>query len=115
MILFLERINPPNLLKRTVKPGMKAGTLQSLLLSTIREEYEHNMSQQLYISNDSWELIKSAKEEVVSLVNLTASKVKAEEEAAALAGKILTDGFHGSANPVEKAMQSLKKELRDTL
>ena len=114
MMLFLERINPPNLLTRVMTPGLKAGRLQSLLLNSIREEYEHNMSQQLYVSNQTWELIKSAKEEVVSLINRTAAKVKQDEDGSAFAHTMLTNGFTTRKDPIEKAMRSLKNDLKDT-
>jgi len=114
MILFLERINLPNMITRVMTPGLKASTLQSLLLGNIREEYEHNMSQQLYISNQTWELIKSAKEEVVKSVNLAASKVKQDADASELAKEILTGGFSSKTDPIAKAMSGLKKDMKDT-
>ncbi|MEJ2594259.1 MAG: hypothetical protein P8100_03835 [bacterium] len=114
MMLFLERINPPNLLKRVMTPGLKATTLQSLLLSNIREEYEHNMSQQLYIKDETWELIKSAKEEVVSMINLTASKIEQEASAADFAKKLLTEEYAGGKRSIEKATKRLKQDLKDT-
>ncbi|MBR2888122.1 MAG: hypothetical protein IKB95_07830, partial [Bacteroidales bacterium] len=61
IILFLERIHPSNLLIRVQDPGMSAKDFQRALLTTIRAEYEHNMSQQIYISDESWEAVKTAK------------------------------------------------------
>lgn len=113
MMLFLERINPANLVPRVMVQGLKSNNLQALLLSNIREEYEHNMSQQLFIYSQSWELIKSAKEEVVSLVNTSASKVNPEDDASFLAKEILVSGFQDKSDPVEKAELSLKKDLKD--
>jgi hypothetical protein len=113
MMLFLERINPANLVPRVMMQGLTAGKLQTLLLQNIREEYEHNMSQQLFVYSQSWELIKSAKEEVISLVNNAASKVKSEDDAGLLAKEILLSGFQGKTDPVEKAELNLKKDLKD--
>ncbi len=114
MMLFLERINPPNLLKRVLTPGLKASTLQSLLLSNIREEYEHNMSQQLYIRDETWDLIKSAKEEVVSMINLAASKLEQDSSGADLAKKILSEEYPGHQRFIEKATRRIKQDLKDT-
>lgn len=114
MILFLERINLPNMVTRVMTPGLKAGSLQALLLSSLREEYEHNMSQQLYISNYTWELIKSAKEDVVRQVNLAASNVKQDADASELAKDLLTSSFDSKADPIAKAMSGLKKDMKDT-
>ena len=115
MMLFLERINPANLVTRVMAPGLKAGMLQALIHNNIREEYEHNMSQQLYIPDQTWELIKTAKEEVVSMVNKTASKVKQDADGSEFAKQMLMQGYSGKTDPVQKAILSLKKDLKDTL
>lgn len=114
MVLFLERISLTNLITRNMTPGLKAGQMQALLLTSIREEYEHNMSQQLYISDASWELIKTAKEDIVRRTNLAASKVKQDADAGTLAKELLTSGFNSKSDPILKALSSLKKDMRDT-
>ena len=113
MALFLERINPPNLITRNISAGQKAPDFQKLLLRIIREEYEHNMSQQIFLSSTSWELIKAAKEEVSGLINANMSADMTEKTAGVYAQEILARGFSGKKDPIEKAMQSLKGELAD--
>ncbi|MBU3926260.1 MAG: hypothetical protein KKB74_00515 [Bacteroidetes bacterium] len=113
MVLFLERISPPNLIKRSMSPGQKVTELQGTLLHHIREEYEHNMSQQLYIGENSWEMVKTAKEEVARLINTSAAKFKTDDEAALLAKELLTTGFDTKNDPIEKTLAQLKKEVRD--
>ena len=66
MVLFLERINPPNLLTREASAGDSVSGLQGKLVKSLRDEYEHNMSQQLYISDHSWEQIKTEKKKLFS-------------------------------------------------
>lgn len=112
MALFLERINPTNLITRVFTAKMKAGTLHTSLLATIREEYEHNMSQQLYISDESWELVKNAKEEVVRIINATAAGHDSDEDANSFAQEIITSGFSGKDSPIDKALLQLKEDLR---
>jgi hypothetical protein len=112
MALFLERINPPNLIPRVMTPGQSAAGFQAQLHRSIRDEYEHNLSQQLYISDAAWVLVKKAKEEVVSLVNLVASKVKPEDDSGKFATEMLTIGFAAKDNPIEKALEGLKEEIR---
>ncbi len=75
LILFLERINPNSSLSRVRKPGMTSSDLQLALVQNIRSEYEHNMAQQLYVSEDAWQLIKTVKEEMIKFYNLLGSKV----------------------------------------
>lgn len=113
MSLFLERINPSNLITRILKPDVKVKALHSLLLSTIRDEYEHNMSQQLYISDTAWELIKTAKEDVVRLVNSAAAKFNSDDDANKFAQDIVTNGFNNKSNPIDNALKSLKEDIRE--
>lgn len=115
MALFLERINPPNLLPRVLTPGQSAVGLQAQLHRSIRDEYEHNLSQQLYISDVSWVLVQKAKEEVVSLVNLVAVTVKADEDGGKFASEMLSIGFAAKDNPIDKALNGLKNEIRKGL
>lgn len=113
MVLFLERINPPNLLIR-VSPGNKrAADLQNALLKSIREEYEHNLTQQLFISAIAWELVKNAKEEVVKSVNLAAATVKPDDPANVYAQDIMTKWFSNKEDAVEKALNLLKEDVRN--
>ena len=69
IVLFLERISPPNMVLRVNKAGMSKEMLQGELLRTVREEYEHNLAQQIYVSDEAWEQVKNAKEEVLSEIN----------------------------------------------
>ena len=113
MVLFLERINPPNLITRNVAAGQKARELQAKLLHSVREEYEHNMSQQIYLSTATWELIKRAKEEIISLINRSMTADMVDKDAAVYAQQILTTGFTQKDDPVETALQHVKKEMDD--
>ena len=113
MALFLERINPPNLITRNIVAGQKARELQTKLLQAVREEYEHNMSQQVFLSTTSWELIKRAKEEIISLINKSMTSDMVDKDAAMYARQILTMGFGYEEDPVERALQSIRKEMED--
>ncbi len=75
-ILYLERIDPNNLIMRIHKPYMNASQLHNSLLNAIREEYNHNMVQQLYISKKSWDKLKQAKEETVKIINMAKNEMK---------------------------------------
>ena len=111
--LFLHKINPTNLLARVMKSKMRVGLLHSTLLATIRDEYEHNMSQQLYISNRSWELVKAAKEDVVRLVNSSAAKFNSDDDSNLFAQDIITNGFNNLNSPIDKALVGLKEDIRE--
>lgn len=66
--LFLERINPSQLLLRVKPLGDNKKAYSSLLLSTIEQEYEHNLSQQIYISEECWNVIISSKNAVSHII-----------------------------------------------
>lgn len=113
MAMFLERINPPNLLTRVLKSKITVGTLHSSLLATIRDEYEHNMSQQIYVSDTAWKLVVAAKEDVVRLINSSAIKFKSDEDASKFAQSIIENGFNNSNNPIDMALGALKDDIRN--
>ena len=113
MALFLERINPPNLITRNITSGQNAQEFQKVLLKIIREEYEHNMSQQIFLTTSSWELIKAAKEEVSGVINASMSADMIDKNSGVYAQEILSRGFSDNKDPIDKAMQCLKSELTD--
>lgn len=113
MTLFLERIRLTNLLTRANRPGQKAGDLHAALLMSIREEFDHNMSQQLYLSDASWELIKSAKEEVIRTINMAASGIEQEEESGLLVRELLSGENGNGTHSIARALAGLKKDLRE--
>lgn len=66
--LFLERINPSQLLIRIKPLGDNKEAYSSLLLGTIEQEYEHNISQQIYISEECWNVIISSKNTMAHII-----------------------------------------------
>src|ERR1035437_9169494 len=68
LVLFLERVNPESLLVRAMDSGMTVESLQNALIVMVRAEFEHNLSQQLYVSPKTWNTIKSSKENVIRLI-----------------------------------------------
>jgi len=111
IVLFLERIAPQSMVFRVQKPGQKVFQLQNALLKTIRDEYEHNLSQQLYISKESWAMVKAGKEEIIKLINTAASEVKPDEESMELSRRIFEATIGEEKLPTDRAIEMLKKEI----
>lgn len=109
MAMFLERIEPNQLLFRVSNPELTAYQMQTILLATIRSEYEHNLSQQVYISPETWEGIKNAKEKVVNIINLAAGHLEEGAMSTDLAGGVLASVADES--PTAAAMERLKKDI----
>ncbi len=114
MILFLERISPPQLISRLNQPDIPVAVLHYLLLQEIRNEYGHNVSQQMYMSNEAWEMIKKALEEIAVLINKSAVGLDEEEPAMELAKRILHNAREFGINPSLEALEFLKEEVRQT-
>jgi len=111
IVLFLERISPHSLLPRTNQTGMNASMLQSHLLSNIRTEFEHNLSQQIYVSKEAWIVTKNAKENIVKIINSSKDQVEKEAPAFELSKVILEKMMQMPASPTDRAIDFLKKEV----
>ncbi len=112
VILLLERINPNNLIPRVRESNMTAADLQVALIKDIRGEFEHNLSQQLYISEDAWLLVKSAKEEVIKLINLCYGRFKPDDDSMELGRAILNALMQNETSPTDQAIRFLKQEAQ---
>lgn len=113
LVLLLERISPGNLVMRTHKPDLTVKQFHQMLIKSIREEYDHNLSQQLYVSLEAWEKVKGAKEEMIRQINTSAAKLPPEATSADLSGKILEMSIDKSAT--RKALDFVKTEARKIL
>jgi len=112
VVLFLDRISPENLVIRVHKQNESAGKFQADLLQTIRSEFDHNITQQLYISETSWGLVKNAKEETVRMVNIAAGKMKKDSSGTDLAKMVLELVQKMDRLPTHIAIDYLKKDAR---
>jgi hypothetical protein len=112
MTLFLERITPNNLLLRSYEKAQHVRDFQQLLLREIREEYYHNLAQQIYLSPDLWEEINKAMNEVMVLVNTSAAELNSDDPALNLSKKIFEKVINEEKNPTQEVLLKLKKEVQ---
>lgn len=112
MSLFLERISLHNMVIRVNEPGLEVAHFHQKLLSEIRSEYNHNLSQQVYMSDNTWNLIKKAMEDVVSIVNTAALNVPSDAKSIELAKMIFEFLMQRNHDPIAPAMKYLKDEIR---
>lgn len=112
MILFMERISPNSLIMRTFNNEKPVKIFQTELLETIRQEYEHNVAQQLFISPKSWKLIRESKEEIVKIINLAASQVDENATSLDLSSKIFEITSQLKNIPTEITNEILINELQ---
>lgn len=112
--LFLERISPNNLLVRLNAPGMPAREFQHLLLNEIRNEYNHNVSQQIFMSEMVWDLVRNAKEDLIITINESVSELGEEAATIDLSKKIFEKAINKQIDPIAHALSELKKEIQQT-
>jgi hypothetical protein len=111
MALFLERISPHNLILRINQPNMTSGELQALMIREAREEFNHNLSQQIYMSEVVWTLIRNSFEEILSIINSCAQQVDSEGPSIELARKIFEHQMNKEGDSIQKALTELKAEI----
>jgi hypothetical protein len=112
MSLFLERISPDQIIKRVQKNDMNVAEMQYLLLNEIREEFNHNLSQQVYMSDESWKIIKNAKEELIMVVNQSAKELDPEARSIELVKRIYEESLEKKIDSIEYGLSFLKNEIQ---
>ncbi|WP_417370718.1 hypothetical protein [Gelidibacter japonicus] len=109
MALFLERITPSKLLIRVNPTSSDKDSYESLLIANIEQEFEHNLSQQIYISDDCWRIITAAKNATIQLIR-KANLLEKTDTANKLREVILTEMME-KRTPSDTALSYIKKEV----
>ena len=115
IVLLLERIEPSSLLLRSKVADMSANQLHSALLNNIREEYEHNVAQQIYVSDNAWNLTKQAKEETIRIVNLAAESMEKDSSANDLTRNVFEKMMVLPKSPSQIALEYIKQEVKELI
>jgi hypothetical protein len=112
MILFIERINPANLLLRIHVSEINASEMHQMIISEIRSEFQHNIAQQLYISNQAWMIVKRLKEDTIALINNAAKSLPDNTSSLELNKAILTHLSNLDENPYDTALSIIKQDIQ---
>lgn len=78
LVMLAERISMPNLVSRANQVGLNAREMQLLLLESIKQEFEYNASQQIYVSPVAWEAVRNLKDQNMLIINQVGSTMPAE-------------------------------------
>lgn len=106
LLLYLERIQFSVLVKRVYQPDLSRDDFQFSLMQNVQDELEHNMAQRLYVTEETWQLVNLAKEEVLKNIN-TVFNDNENADVTAIAQKLVS-----FENPmVENAVKSIKNEF----
>jgi hypothetical protein len=112
IVLFLDRIALNNLIMRINRPEMNTLQFQAALVGAIREEYEYNLSQQLYISSKAWGLVRNAKEETIRLINTASMKVSENAPSSEMVRMLLELVLSEEKSAVDIALEEVKREIQ---
>jgi hypothetical protein len=111
IILFLERISLESLIVRVSTSDMTSQQLHSAMLSTIRSEFEHNLSQQIYMSQQAWEVVRNARSNMIKIINNEAEKMPEKSSGMALSKQLLGKIMELDKEPTRAAIDYLKNEV----
>ncbi len=112
LALLLERITPEHMLLDMNLSEMTCADVQRQLLQTIRLEFDHNVSQQVYVGDEVWQAIVLAKEETIRFVNTCASQFTPTDAALPYAQTMITAYNMNGETPTQRALALLKQEAR---
>ncbi|SNR63833.1 hypothetical protein SAMN04488009_2889 [Maribacter sedimenticola] len=110
MALFLERISIPNLIVRVAPHSKDKAAYESLLIKSIETEFDHNLSQQIYMTDECWNIIKAAKSATIQMIRKAA--MSETDSAHKLREDILNETMEKSS-PSATALSFVKKEIND--
>ena len=108
LALFCERISPQNLLIRLRKSDMSGKDLENLMTLAIQQEFDHNLTQQIYVSESLWNIIKLCKNQIMDLVYTAGKSPNANDPE--VFSSVLLKAFEES-NPVKTAQKAIRKEV----
>jgi hypothetical protein len=111
IVLFLERISLESLIVRVSTADMTANQLHSSMLTTIRSEFEHNLSQQIYMSPQAWEVVRNARSNMIKIINSEVEKMPANSSGMALSKQLLERIMELEKEPTRAAIDYLKGEI----
>jgi hypothetical protein len=81
LVILCERISLPNLISRVNQPDMSAKDMQYMLIENIKQEFEYNASQQIYVSQKAWEAVRNLRDQTLLVINTIARTLPADARA----------------------------------
>jgi hypothetical protein len=111
IVLFIERVNPANMLIRLHGEAASAAELHALVVSELRSEYQHNISQQIYVTARTWTLVKRVKDDTLSVINNAVKALPESASALDLSKTVLAHLSHLQDNPYDIATNMIREDI----
>lgn len=115
LVLFLERIKPESLVMRTAQNGMSTAALQRGMIENMREEFEHNLSQQIYVSAEAWAMLVAARQSMMQLISSMSDEHHADAPYMEYATDLLGEFAQSSDDPIRAAIMFIQQEARELM
>ncbi len=115
MVLFIERVNPANMLIRLKAGDYTASELHALVVNEVRNEYQHNITQQIYVTLRAWGVIKQLKNDTLNIVSNAAKALPENASGMELARIILAHLSQLENDPYDIAVGLIRKDLDNIL
>jgi len=113
IVLFIERINPASLLIRLGGSVDTAAELQAVIINEVRNEFQHNITQQIYVSARVWAVVKRVKDDTISVVNNTVKAMPSDTSAVELSRTILIHLSKLEDNPYDAALGLIRQDMEE--
>lgn len=111
MIIFVDRINPSNLLLRLHQQGIEVGALQLMAVNEIKTEFQHNITQQLYVEAATWKVVRQLKDDTIAMINNGVKNLPADASGIELSKKVLHHLSEIDENPYELTIGLIKQDI----
>lgn len=108
--VLIERLSLPGLVMRTQSDQMKAATLKVALMMAIQQEFEHNISQQVYISDQLWKIIQTTREDLLEFISLVGEKIEPNAPGSELASALMVMHEKRGGDPIATAQMAIRRE-----
>ncbi len=108
--LFCERISIPALILRVRTEGTNSAQLRVALLMAIQQEFEHNITQQVYVSDNLWQIVKIARDDVQNTINYVYQSIDPESDSKEYARALFDFLEQKEVLPLHKALEAVKRE-----
>lgn len=116
LALFVERISPRQLMPRVYDPSMTVGELHYVMTQSIKTEFEHNLSQQIYVSKNVWETVKGVKEQELNMLNRVSHTLDPDAPCKELHVRLLEIVSKAEGDlPTDVALQIINAEVKTVL
>ena len=113
LVLLTERIALPNLISRLAQPGLTALQMKLLLIENIKQEFDYNSTQQLYVSDIAWDSVRNLKEQNLAMIHQVSASMKANATGSELSVVLLEVIMQQSGAPLhELVAKTLNQEAK---